>query len=256
MIKLIFLLVSSFQTQGWYIYYAKVFMVSNQKATWSVARECCQKKHVKCDLASIQNDNQRKFISPYTPSDSWIGAEKNKEIWSWTDGTPWSYTNWQTGKPNPDPTTSNVAVHVSSGGRWHDAWKTGIYNFVCQCVNEYWPFSDNTNKYYKAFSDAGNWEKGRNSCLNKCDNGDLASIPDQITMDFIISNFGGWDIWIGAEYKSGAWSWSDGTNWNYTNWNTGLDLEQIGFGVQLKDGKWENKDKSASINQFICQCPK
>ena len=251
-----FFLVSSFFTQGWYVYLSKAMMVSRKRAMWSVARECCQKKHLKCDLASIENSEVMDFIGQYIPSDSaWLGAEKNKEIWSWSDGSTWNYKNWQTGKPDPDPTTSNVAAHASSDGKWYDAWKTGIYNFVCQCADEQWIYSYQTNKFYKRFWDSVTWDKGRNSCQKECNNGDLASIPDQTTAEFLNLNFGGDDAWIGAEYKSGFWSWSDGTQFIYTNWITGLNLNQPGYGVQLKTGKWENIDKSKSKN-FICQCPK
>ena len=230
-------------------------MVSNQRAKWSVARECCQKKHLKCDLASIENTDEMNFISQYIPSESaFIGAEKNQEIWSWTDGTTWSYTNWKTGKPSK-PQISSVTVRVSSSGLWIDAMKSSTYHFVCQCADEYWQFTYHTNKYYKRFGDESTWDKGRNSCQKECDNGDLASIPDQTTMEFINSNFGGDNVWIGAEYNSGAWSWSDGTNWIYTNWNEGLDSDKSGFGVELSFGGWKKTDKS-TLKNFICQCPK
>ena len=251
-----FLLVSSFQTQGWYGYFSKALMVSNKRAMWSVARECCQKKHLKCDLASIESTDEMNFISPNMVSESaWIGAEKKNNIWSWSDGTTWNYQNWDTGKPNLNLETSQVAVRLSSSGKWHDSKKNVIYKFVCQCADENWIYFYHTNKYYKIFWDARTWDKGRNSCQQECDNGDLASIPDQTTTEFINLNMGGDNVWIGAEYKSGAWSWSDGTNWIYTNWNTGLDLGQSGFGVELSYGKWKNIDKSTSKN-FICQCPK
>ena len=81
-------------------------MVSKKRAGWNFARKCCQNKHLKCDLASIENAEVMDFIGQYIPSDSaWIGAEKNKEIWSWSDGSTWNYQNWQTGKPNPNPTS-------------------------------------------------------------------------------------------------------------------------------------------------------
>jgi Lectin C-type domain len=45
----------------------------------------------------------------------------------------------------------------------------------------------------------------------------LTSIHSKAEDDFVRSWFDD-KFWIGAYYENGAWQWSDGSVWNYTNW--------------------------------------
>ena len=51
-----------------------------------------------------------------------------------------------------------------------------------------WVYFNETNRYYKALRDEQNWEDARAFCQRICLNGDLVSIKDKATMDFIDDN--------------------------------------------------------------------
>jgi hypothetical protein len=50
--------------------------------------------------------------------------------WSWNDGTPFGFTNWQGGEPNGG-TTENCLQQYDTG-MWNDAMCDGFDNFVCR----------------------------------------------------------------------------------------------------------------------------
>ena len=123
-------------------------------------------------------------------------------------------------------------------------------------VDDGWVYFSHTDKYYKEFNMGSSWAHGRTCCQGKCLNGDLASIPDEATMQFIMQNVASTSTWLGGYKDTNGWSWMDGTSWNYTNW---------------KDGHPENKyeDRTAtrligqswyetwydSRDDCVCQCP-
>ena len=193
----------------------------------------------------------------------WIGAEKVSGVWSWSDKTPQNYTDWAIGEPDKSG-PNNLAIFFNApSGKWDDALKENppysANKFICQCANEGWFYLSHTNKYYKLFNtpdDIKAWNKGRDVCKSQCVYGDLASVPDQTTMNFI-NGIQSDSVWIGGQCKSESWSWSDGTVWNYTNWHSQIDMSQYtsGVAIRLYYGEWDIITKSFR-QYFICQCPK
>ena len=63
-------------------------------------------------------------------------AVAGKDVWEWTDGSPWDYTNWSPNKPDGASYGENY-VHLydggtSSSGFWNDVKDSQQYSFVCQ----------------------------------------------------------------------------------------------------------------------------
>ena len=64
----------------------------------------------------------------------WIGASdmKREKSWTWSDGTPFKYSNWDNGEPN------NSGGNQDCGGPWHGGWKWDDQNcsskkkFICK----------------------------------------------------------------------------------------------------------------------------
>ena len=84
--------------------------------------------------------------------------------------------------------------------------------------------------------------------------GDLASIPDQTTMDFMKDYIAkGVAAWVGGFNDDGVWKWLDGTTFAFTNWKTS---EPNGDGpyfvLATGDNKWN--DLSGDYNKtYVCQ---
>ncbi|PIO54710.1 lectin C-type domain protein, partial [Teladorsagia circumcincta] len=84
-----------------------------QRATWDEAEAICIKNNA--HLASIESEEENNFIYEITKAKIdfkhdevlWIGArQKNfpsSREWSWADGKPFKYTNWDNGEPNKGP---------------------------------------------------------------------------------------------------------------------------------------------------------
>ena len=87
-----------------------------------------------------------------------------------------------------------------------------------------WTLSASTGRCYKIVSLERDWAEARAHCQGLGTNGDLASITDQETNELVyslISDAG--KYWVGGTdaASEGAWQWSDGTPWVYTNWRSG-----------------------------------
>ena len=87
--------------------------------------------------------------------------------------------------------------------------------------------------------------------------GDLATIADQQTLDFIKNNIAlkNTHTWIGAERSSGEWKWADGTPWSFTAWGNLIEKENWVDPaiIYSADYKWYNQVAGNSKYPYICQ---
>ena len=108
------------------------------------------------------------------------------------------------------------------------------------------------------------WAEARSSCqANAPQNGDLASVPDQATSDFL-STLTTEIAWIGGHWtEEDGWTWSDGTPWGFESWHPGEpnnwggipeDYIATNFGSA---GEWNDFPMEGStahpVVGFICQ---
>ena len=87
-----------------------------------------------------------------------------------------------------------------------------------------------TNKCYKLYNEVTlAWYDARWNCREMGRNGDLASISDFATQNFIKGNFNftSW-TWFGGRAKvaKGYWKWVDGSEWLYDNWRSGYPSDR------------------------------
>ena len=87
--------------------------------------------------------------------------------------------------------------------------------------------------------------------------GNLASIPNQYVQDFIEDIPGKTGrTWIGGQYVNDAWTWLDGTTFNF-NHNDDTDdpdddSETALYIMHNGDDEWEDDDPSEE-HDYICQ---
>jgi hypothetical protein len=125
---------------------------------WSNARTACDGLtlgSLTWKLTTISSDAENAWVfSNFTPV-FWIGATRNlcgggctaAERWSatwayWVDGTPWSYTHWDTSPSQPDtytgcvspPSTLEVVAQMQTDGFWNDDCddNNNAFPYVCE----------------------------------------------------------------------------------------------------------------------------
>ena len=127
-------------------------------------------------------------------------------------------------------------------------------NFFSDC-SPGWTYFPNTARCYKHFPESIMWVEARNFCLSLPNIGDLVSIPDQATNEFLTTL--STDIsYIGASdaETEGTWKWTDGTTWGFENWAPGEPNNYGGpqnFAVIRNTGLWD--DVGYETLHFFCQ---
>ena len=117
-----------------------------------------------------------------------------------------------------------------------------------------WSFSPHTRKCYKKFTDDKSWAEAKQHCLQEHLNGNLASIPDQETQNFLERM--AQHVWIGGFYHDNAigWEWTDGTPWEYENWINNPGNKKRMYYQQSGGDGWKTGNGNTRKN-FICQYP-
>ena len=139
----------------------KCYKYFNEKLNWTDARVVC--KNANGDLASIHDKETNRFLSPLSrPSHdghyvAWIGAKRcadppcwrdpcwwsqGRWLWSrsgrwvlsrpgrcrwrWSDGSPWDFDRWATGKPTENIRNDDYAV-INAGQEFIDSKILGFW---------------------------------------------------------------------------------------------------------------------------------
>jgi hypothetical protein len=96
-------------------------------------------------LASIHDAFTNAIITQDTPdyfnqngsTDFWIGGNtlNSKNIWEWTDGSPFDYTDWKMGEPS-NKTSSNCAAVSMNNGYWTAQDCFNLKPYVCKVPSD------------------------------------------------------------------------------------------------------------------------
>ena len=141
-------------TDGWQYFSGSnsCYKLIKSTKTWNAARSSCKAENA--DLASIPDEVTNSFLANLTSSVNWsicwIGgyrAVDDSNLWNWSDGTPWRYSNWWPGEPNnihlwQDRVTLNYIWQHGGDGRkyanndgigwWDDQTSSFLASFICQ----------------------------------------------------------------------------------------------------------------------------
>ena len=114
-------------------------------------------------------------------------------------------------------------------------------------------FAATRNCYVSNSQEQKTWDDAQADC--KKNGGDLATVADQATVDFLVGNVKvtTW-TWIGGELKSGVWSWADGTPWTgFENWVSIPNTGDSNNGMLLKSNFEWNTASKANSWYYLCQ---
>ena len=125
-----------------------------------------------------------------------------------------------------------------------------IYFIFSACAYGWMHFS---NGCYKHFPNGKSWKRARCSCkFSAPDNdGDLASVPNQETNDFL-SKLATGNFWVGGYRNTfNEWSWSDGTPWTFESWSKGQPDDNRGYEDYVGFVDWNGE--KGKWNDFSCE---
>ncbi|XP_050725050.1 macrophage mannose receptor 1-like [Eriocheir sinensis] len=121
--------------EGWDMFNAMCYKVSDGQASWPTAREACLDQGAQ--LAAVTSEGQHHFLVARLLSigSAWIGLNDRVEegTFTWADGTKPRYTNWHDREPN-NLGVGEDCVEIKSVGRymWNDLPCDAERRFVCQ----------------------------------------------------------------------------------------------------------------------------
>ncbi len=209
-------------------------------------------------LVSIESQEEQDFVNGILGSKDnyWIGLVRDGSSWRWTDGTEFSFTQWDDNQPD-NYENSEDAVRLAArdidfgewscnGGYWLDTNELGdndaplssfgyIIEWESQEDHLAYLVGNNTTAptqkaeiedlisfgghYYKVYDNAN---ATQTECENKCAElgGHLVSIESQAEQDFVNGILGSSEnYWIGLVRAGSTWRWTDGTSFSFTQWD-------------------------------------
>jgi len=110
---------------GWNYFNGHCYWFSTDILSFDDAKARCNELNPnKSTLTSILNAEENMYITDKLQMDKGylIGAtdEAEEGVWTWTDGSPWSYTNWFAGQPNNFRNWEDHIVIGYLSGKWND----------------------------------------------------------------------------------------------------------------------------------------
>uniref|UniRef100_A0A672G4Y9 Mannose receptor C-type 1 n=1 Tax=Salarias fasciatus TaxID=181472 RepID=A0A672G4Y9_SALFA len=280
---------------GWLIYNDTQYFINNDKLAMENARAYCRTNFG--DLAVITGESERKFlwkqISRGSHGQYYIGMTVNLDkSFSWSDGTPVTYTAWERNEPNFANNDENCVTMYKSMGYWNDINCGLEFPSICKrsshsinttmvpttvpkagCAPEWLSFQ---SKCYKIVTgkDNKNWQDARKYCHDQ--GGNLVSILNDREQAFLTTQMlhHNQDLWIGMNDVN--WEmhfvWTDGRAIKYTNWAKGhptsalngrYSMEEVIYhsafdcvmmvgSISKITGQWKVEDCNANLG-FICK---
>jgi len=117
---------------------------------WTDAGKTCKSatNSTTANLASVHDITTFNFLKTLTKSRAWLGGFRVTvtSAWQWTDGSKWSYSNWEHGEPNNYGGQNEKYVLMNHDfGAWADFPNKQKYGAMCQykpttCESGWMPF--------------------------------------------------------------------------------------------------------------------
>ncbi|XP_033123570.1 alpha-N-acetylgalactosamine-specific lectin-like [Anneissia japonica] len=111
--------------------------------TWDEAeKDCSSCENSHSHLASIESEDENKFVNTIWQTYNnnlvnsmymyWIGLKRSDETWSWSDKSPYTYSNWAQGEPSKDGDCVQLKHTDNSFLTWNDYTCDAAFAYVCE----------------------------------------------------------------------------------------------------------------------------
>ncbi|KAI4885548.1 hypothetical protein NFI96_021186 [Prochilodus magdalenae] len=245
------------------------FLLVNINKTWTEAQSYCREKFT--DLATIESQQEMAILVAVVNGAgdrSWIGLREKAELnatkgncsWTWSDGSNFSYSYWNTGEPNgkepnsnePNNTASDNCVELWYGPeyKWNDAGCQHTKPFIC--YEELPLILINQNK---------TWREALWYCReNHVDLVSVHNVKVQQWVETAVNYASTANVWVGLRHTcaQSIWFWVSGSTMCYQNWapGSGTGVEDCSGGertgaVQSGSKQWVSLPETQTLN-FIC----
>ncbi|KAH7718715.1 CLEC-50 protein [Aphelenchoides avenae] len=105
------------------------YIVYDASFSWTSAEKACQL--VDGHLASVHDSSVNAYLQKYGNVYPlyWLGGRKVNDVWSWADGSEWTYSNWARGQPSEKGECLAMTV---KDGRWYSDDCSQPTPFICK----------------------------------------------------------------------------------------------------------------------------
>ncbi|KAF8370346.1 hypothetical protein PRIPAC_76775 [Pristionchus pacificus] len=204
----------------------------------------------------------------------WLGLSCDGEKFVWADGSEANYTNFA-GDYKCTKAAVDFKYYYGNDKLWYESANgkdSGVNNVVCEAKTRSASPCDSydevetvgqTKTCYNLYKATSGWENADAMCT--LDFAHLAVIHDQTLNDFIRRTsvsaglMDGIHIGIQLDRPSGNFSWVDGTDVDYTNFQTGLSTSAASvcgyMDTKSSSGQWGLTNCETIPLPFICTKP-
>ncbi|KAL7880779.1 hypothetical protein SRHO_G00030330 [Serrasalmus rhombeus] len=247
------------------------FYVVNEKKNWADAQNYCKEKYT--DLATTESQEEMNALIAVLNGKTgrfWIGLrqKENKDntcyqgaagrrmagginrCWTWSDGSYFSYSNWNSGEPNNAGTDNCGELRSKDEYRWNDAGCSNTNQFVCY------------NKLpVILINEELTWREALRYCREN--HVDLFSVHTEEIQHWVetaVYYASTANVWMGLRHTCtlNIWFWVKGEFICYQNWapGNGTGVEDCSRGertgaVQSGSKQWVSLPEDQRLN-FIC----
>ncbi|XP_050729648.1 macrophage mannose receptor 1-like isoform X1 [Eriocheir sinensis] len=273
--------------EGWALIDRTCFLLADEAGTWDEGQSFCNQRSA--SLATISSQTQQVAITAMLSQSVWIGLNDRKEenTFVWADGSDYNYASWNDENPsNFQDAEHCVESRKSYGYLWNDNSCNNTMKFLCSkppelvitanktatttttttpapVCEEGWEMFEDT-MCYKVSDGLASWPRAREACLAQY--AQLAAVTSKGQQNFLAARLTG-NTWIGLndEVKEGTFTWQDGTEPGYTNWDEDQpdnylhskneDAAENCVEIRPPFGYRWNDQMCHIKKQFVCQKP-
>ncbi|XP_076014518.1 uncharacterized protein LOC143007034 [Genypterus blacodes] len=262
-------------------------MAWSQRKSWGAAHEDCLARGA--NLVSIHNHVEEEFITNYTRNArKWIGLKHNPAEggYSWSDGTPVSYTNWGPGEPNNHDNREDCVEMMSNANGTHSWWNDlncdAHMDWVCMIAKDKTPILPPVPPPPVPAPDCGTnpgWRKYNDTCyyyndtdvvdfhtaMRRCyaEHAHLVSILSRDEQAYVNTMVGTGEVgaaWIGMMVfglTGGQYMWIDSSPVTYTHWDPGepnnANGEEQCVQMNRDKGGWNDANCGRTGAGYVCK---